>query len=369
MLLDTNVLLALAWEDHDHHARSREFLGNITGQWATCPYSLCGFIRISSNPHFSARHATPTEAVTLLSKLTQDSRHVFWPDSLDVRESNFTGLVVSGHQQVTDAYLLARSGSKTEVASLCLSTREYPPSPAINHSVRQSFCLDNHDHPPNPKSKTQNRKPGPEVPLRPAAPLRPRRAKTSRPPHFPHLPVPHRRPAQGPRPRQSLRYRSPSSHPFPLAPLQPMATRSAPAPPGPRSSQIPNHHRPHPPPLARASSNHSFTITPLSPKSLRSFARMSSISGKNPGPMSPHTPAACAIVCSPLPKSSPKQSRTFPKTSPSHLNPSAPLRSKTPTSPSRAAPRPCKSSVRKATTGSARLFQTPLDTPSFSPTL
>jgi predicted nucleic acid-binding protein len=50
-LLDTNLLIALAWPQHVHHGEAHAWFGKVArGAWATCPITQLGFIRISSNP-------------------------------------------------------------------------------------------------------------------------------------------------------------------------------------------------------------------------------------------------------------------------------------------------------------------------------
>jgi len=48
-LLDTNALIALGWENHEHHAVVTRWLRRIKA-FATCPFTQGGFVRISSNP-------------------------------------------------------------------------------------------------------------------------------------------------------------------------------------------------------------------------------------------------------------------------------------------------------------------------------
>jgi len=48
-LLDVNLLVALLWENHEHHYRARRWLGTVT-EFATCPVTQLGFARISSHP-------------------------------------------------------------------------------------------------------------------------------------------------------------------------------------------------------------------------------------------------------------------------------------------------------------------------------
>ncbi|MCC6764048.1 MAG: hypothetical protein IT293_05225 [Deltaproteobacteria bacterium] len=48
-LLDTNVLLALAWPNHQHHSAAHGwFAARAKKGWATCAFTQLGFIRLSS---------------------------------------------------------------------------------------------------------------------------------------------------------------------------------------------------------------------------------------------------------------------------------------------------------------------------------
>lgn len=108
-LLDVNVLIALSWPEHLHHARARRwFAGNKTKGWATCPMVEAGFVRIVSNPAFSSRSVSVQEAIQALRLSAQDDAHQFWPDSISFPEaSQLLKGPISGHQRVTDAYLVA----------------------------------------------------------------------------------------------------------------------------------------------------------------------------------------------------------------------------------------------------------------------
>jgi uncharacterized protein len=108
-LLDVNVLLALSWPDHQHHNRVHTwFARNAPKGWATCPMVQGGFVRIASNPAFSPRAVSPKEALGALARNTRHPAHQFWPDDISLVDGlvNLQSRIV-GHQQVTDAYLLA----------------------------------------------------------------------------------------------------------------------------------------------------------------------------------------------------------------------------------------------------------------------
>ncbi|HET6386477.1 MAG TPA: TA system VapC family ribonuclease toxin [Armatimonadota bacterium] len=107
-LPDVNVLIALAWPNHIHHRRARQWFDtHHQNGWATCPFTQAGFIRISSNPRIVDQAVTPSEACRLLQRIAARGSHTFWPDDLDLVSDPEAplGLLV-GHQQVADAYLL-----------------------------------------------------------------------------------------------------------------------------------------------------------------------------------------------------------------------------------------------------------------------
>jgi toxin-antitoxin system PIN domain toxin len=108
-LLDVNVLVALSWPEHQFHNNVQRWFGrNAERGWATCPFVQAGFVRILSNPKFSARAVSPKEAIEALTVTVRHPRHEFWADDIPVAGAlgEFGDRIV-GHQQVTDAYLLA----------------------------------------------------------------------------------------------------------------------------------------------------------------------------------------------------------------------------------------------------------------------
>jgi toxin-antitoxin system PIN domain toxin len=108
LLLDVNVLLALAWPNHQFHAAALRELQVRRGRWATCALTQLGFIRLSSNPAAIPTAKGPAEAAALLEAMVADPLHVYLeslpsPVAKDCRGA-FGGIL--GSRQVTDAYLL-----------------------------------------------------------------------------------------------------------------------------------------------------------------------------------------------------------------------------------------------------------------------
>ena len=108
-LLDVNVLIALVRPKHEKHEKVMRWFRTTGGKhWATCPFTEAGFVRIVSNPKFTAQSVDVTEALQLLSELTAIPGRRFWPidttfaEAVKPFEERFFG-----HQQVTDLYLLS----------------------------------------------------------------------------------------------------------------------------------------------------------------------------------------------------------------------------------------------------------------------
>lgn len=107
-LLDVNVLIAFVWPAHNaHHQATRWFNRHAQQGWATCPFTQAAFVRILSNPAFSPDALTATDAISLLTANLAHPAHQFWSNTIDFTEAirPFRNQI-TGHQQVTDAYLL-----------------------------------------------------------------------------------------------------------------------------------------------------------------------------------------------------------------------------------------------------------------------
>jgi toxin-antitoxin system PIN domain toxin len=129
-LLDVNLLLALAWPAHVHHADAHEWFHRkrATG-FATCPLTQLGFVRLSSNPRFTKESATPYAALTLLASITELKEHVFWPDSLPCGQAFAHPPLIVGHQQFADFYLIALAHANRGV--LATFDRAMPTGPCV----------------------------------------------------------------------------------------------------------------------------------------------------------------------------------------------------------------------------------------------
>ena len=108
-LLDVNLLIALAWPNHIHHAPARRwFRESRESGWATCPVTQSGFVRVSSNRSALPDAKSPHEAVLLLRRIVALPGHVFWNDDVALASSEeIEPSRLQCHGQVTDAHLLA----------------------------------------------------------------------------------------------------------------------------------------------------------------------------------------------------------------------------------------------------------------------
>jgi toxin-antitoxin system PIN domain toxin len=112
-LLDVNVLVALFDPGHVHHdAAHAWFSVNRNDRWATCALTENAFVRVLSNPAYPGRRTTVEDATSRLRGFCSDRAHVYWTDSISVRDrGRFLWNHVQGHRQLTDVYLLALSVS------------------------------------------------------------------------------------------------------------------------------------------------------------------------------------------------------------------------------------------------------------------
>lgn len=108
-LLDVNVLIALIDRSHIHHNVAHRWFGALGGdEWATCPVTENGVLRIVGGPGYPNSPGSILAVARVLAGMTALSGHVFWPDDVSLLTSpqiDVTRLLNSG--QLTDSYLLA----------------------------------------------------------------------------------------------------------------------------------------------------------------------------------------------------------------------------------------------------------------------
>jgi hypothetical protein len=103
-----NVLVALAWPNHVHHARAASWFKSVRHDgWATAPVTESGFVRVSSNARVVPDARPPQEAIALLGEMTRLPGHTFWSDDVSIAGGGAGPFErVVGYRQITDAHLL-----------------------------------------------------------------------------------------------------------------------------------------------------------------------------------------------------------------------------------------------------------------------
>jgi toxin-antitoxin system PIN domain toxin len=108
-LLDVNVLIALFDPDHVHHDPAHDwFEDSRTAGWATCPLTENALVRILANPAYVEGAESTAQMVKRLRRFCGSGGHVFWGDTLSVRDRlRFPATFPVSARQITDTYLLA----------------------------------------------------------------------------------------------------------------------------------------------------------------------------------------------------------------------------------------------------------------------
>lgn len=104
-LLDVNLLMALLWENHEHHIQARSWFKGVPA-FATCPVVQLGFARVSAHP-LLGYGLTPEMAFGVLRQLLADPRHEFIPDDLSCTDRVVRTELMASANQITDRYLVA----------------------------------------------------------------------------------------------------------------------------------------------------------------------------------------------------------------------------------------------------------------------
>lgn len=136
-LLDVNVLVAMIWSEHIHHEAVRRWLGKHRAeQWASCPVTEAGFVRVSAQPALGGMAQGLQYGLLALEKNCAEPRHVFWAhDSSVVEMLPEIRERLVGHQQLTDAILLdlaIRKGGRLVTLDRRVTTLLPPDSPHRN---------------------------------------------------------------------------------------------------------------------------------------------------------------------------------------------------------------------------------------------
>ncbi|MCF7929866.1 MAG: hypothetical protein K9L68_15185 [Spirochaetales bacterium] len=112
-LPDINLLIALSWKNHIHHAAAqRWFAAHKNEPFITCPITESGFVRLSMNPNVVGDTMSFPSILAVLHAYHELPNHEFWTEDFDFLDLTYD-LPVVGHRQVTDAYLLGLCSKKS----------------------------------------------------------------------------------------------------------------------------------------------------------------------------------------------------------------------------------------------------------------
>jgi hypothetical protein len=98
VLIDGNVLISIAVDDHEHHA--------VAGRWfaaQTRPLATCAITQGTVVRHIVRNGRSMASALAFLAAFASGANHEFWADDLPFDQVPTPGVI--GHRQVTDAYL------------------------------------------------------------------------------------------------------------------------------------------------------------------------------------------------------------------------------------------------------------------------
>ena len=108
-LLDVNVLIALVDSAHVQHDDAHAWFSRVGKRnFATCPITENGLLRIVGHPKYPNSPGPPSAVANLLTAFRELPGHHFWPDNISVADSTHVEVgLLSNHSRVTDSYLLA----------------------------------------------------------------------------------------------------------------------------------------------------------------------------------------------------------------------------------------------------------------------
>jgi len=107
-LLDVNVLIALIDPAHVGHDAAHFWFEREGGKdWATCPITQNGVVRIVGHPRYPNTTGSPAEAADIVRKLCSLDGHSFWSDDIGLfGDTPIDPAEIRTPAQVTDSYLL-----------------------------------------------------------------------------------------------------------------------------------------------------------------------------------------------------------------------------------------------------------------------
>jgi len=105
VLLDVNVLLALTWDQHIHHAIAHQRFAELD-TWSTCATTEAGLLRLLLTEPVVGRKVTGGEALGQIAAIRQVAGWSFLSDSASLAAPVIDTRVLMGRRQVTDLQLV-----------------------------------------------------------------------------------------------------------------------------------------------------------------------------------------------------------------------------------------------------------------------
>jgi uncharacterized protein len=109
MLLDVNLWVALFDDAHEFSAEANALIERPRAKFASCPLVENGVVRVLNLPGYARRGPLGMARVRQqLQGAFGALDHQFWPDDISIADdARFNFERIHGHNQITDAYLLA----------------------------------------------------------------------------------------------------------------------------------------------------------------------------------------------------------------------------------------------------------------------
>ena len=104
-LADVNVLVAVAYAEHDDHAAALTWLRHVR-RFATTPVTEMALVRLLMNRNVVPGGVTIAEALASLRSIKNLTTAQFWPDATSLADQRAITAHVVGTKQVTDTHLL-----------------------------------------------------------------------------------------------------------------------------------------------------------------------------------------------------------------------------------------------------------------------
>ncbi|MDA3875168.1 MAG: hypothetical protein PF795_14565 [Kiritimatiellae bacterium] len=91
-------------------------------------------MRISSNPAYIPDAVSPLEATEVLQKFMSHPDHVYIPEDIALPSEHFRSMFITGHRQVSDAYLLSLCIEKNiRLCTLDIGVKSLLPVKSVLH--------------------------------------------------------------------------------------------------------------------------------------------------------------------------------------------------------------------------------------------